>query len=153
MPTDRCRKCREPIEREAFDCPACGAPRPARAQFHGEGYEWSSAATWMGAPLVHIAFGMDSAGKVRTARGIVAIGQRAVGLIAVGVVAAGGLAIGVAAVGFVSCGVVAVALLAACGVNAIAPWAFGVVAFGYTVGGLAPIGWKFMAAGALRPSP
>lgn len=146
MPTDRCRQCREPVAANAFDCPACGAPRPARSHYQGEGYEWSSAATWMGSPLVHVAFGIDSAGKVRTARGIVAIGQRAVGVLAIGIVAIGGVAIGLISLGFVSLGIVAVALLGAVGVNAIAPIAFGVVAIGYTVGGLAPIGWKFFSA-------
>lgn len=146
MPTDRCRVCREPIDPDAFDCPACGAPRPARREFHGEGYEWKTAATWMGSPLVHVAFGMDAAGRVRTARGIVAIGQRAVGLVAIGIFAVGGLAIGLVSFGFLSLGVVAIALLAACGMNAIAPVAFGVVAIGYAVGGLAPIGWKFLFA-------
>jgi hypothetical protein len=141
MPTDRCRQCREPAD--VLDCPACGAPRPARRQYQGEGYEWMSSATWMGSPLVHVAFGIDPTGKVRTARGIVAIGQRAVGVLAIGLIATGGIAIGLISLGFFSLGVVAVALLGAVGVNAIAPVAVGVVALGYTVGGLAPIGWKF----------
>src|SRR4051794_2306372 len=84
-----CRECREPVPPEALTCPHCGASRPARATFAGEGYEWKSRAMWMGSPVVHIAFGMDAAGRVRTARGVVAIGQRAIGGVAIGIQAFG----------------------------------------------------------------
>ncbi|MES2572343.1 MAG: zinc-ribbon domain-containing protein, partial [Verrucomicrobiota bacterium] len=87
MNTTSCRACGTPVDADALTCPECGAPRPARAEWHGEGYEWKSELTWMGSPLAHIAFGIDREGKVRTARGIVAIGQRAVGVIACGVIA------------------------------------------------------------------
>ncbi len=142
MPTTRCRECREPVAAGTLECAGCGAPRPDRAEFHGEGYEWKTRATWLGEPLVHVAFGLDASGRPRTARGLLAIGQRARGGIAIGIVAFGVVAIGVVALGLVSFGVIAIALLAACGVNAFAPFALGVVAAGYAVGGVEAIGWK-----------
>ncbi len=144
MNTIPCRDCETPVSLDAFSCPQCGAPRPALREWHGEGYEWKSATTIGGVPLVHIAFGIDRAGKIRTARGIIAIGQRAVGGIACGILALGGVSFGVVCGGVISLGVVAGALVLACGVNAAAPIAFGVVAFGAIVGGVNAIGWKIL---------
>ena len=56
--------------------------RPTRLK-PGFGFEWKSARTCGGYPLVHIAFGKDSRGKWRVARGIIAIGQFALGLVTV----------------------------------------------------------------------
>ena len=39
--------------------------------------------TFYGYPLVHIAFGRDAHGKLRVARGVIAIGQFAIGLITI----------------------------------------------------------------------
>ena len=136
-PVNLCRNCGAELPSRYALCPRCGA-----RQQGAQGYEWKSQATWMGAPLLHVAFGMDAAGRPRTARGVIAIGQRAIGGLAVGVLASGFIAIGLVAIGLVSFGVVAIAALAACGVNAVAPAAFGVVAFGFAASGLAPIGWK-----------
>ena len=137
-----CRECAHEVSADAWTCPNCGAPRPAQPTWDGAGYEWKSTATWMGSPLVHIAFGTGRDGRLRTARGIVAVGQQAVGVLACGIIARGVIAIGVLAFGFVSLGVVALALVCAAGVNAIAPVAFGVTALGYLVGGVGTIGWK-----------
>lgn len=137
-----CRQCSAEIAPEARQCPECGAPEPANAAWQPGGYEWRTKATWMGAPVVHIAYGCDVAGRPLIARGLVAIGMRASGGIAFGFVATGFLAIGVVSAGFFSCGVVSVALIAACGVNALAPIAFGVVAAGAMGAGLQFIGWK-----------
>jgi hypothetical protein len=71
------------VSTEAFTCPHCGAPRPTEAAWTGTGFEWKSARTYAGYPLVHIAFGRDSRGKRRVAKGIIAIGQFAVGLVTV----------------------------------------------------------------------
>jgi hypothetical protein len=144
MNTTPCRDCAIPVSLDAVTCPQCGAPRPALSEWNGEGYEWKSTATVAGWPLVHIAFGIDRAGKVRTARGIVAIGQRAIGGIACGILALGVVSCGVVCGGLVSLGVVAIGLALACGVNAIAPVAFGVVALGLMVGGVNAIGWKIL---------
>ena len=139
-----CRDCSDPVSLDAVTCPQCGAPRPALREWNGEGYEWTSAATLAGWPLVHIAFGIDRAGKVRTARGIVAIGQRAIGGFAIGILALGVVSCGVVCAGLASFGVVAVGLVLACGVNAVAPMAFGVVAVGVMAGGVQAIGWKIL---------
>src|SRR4051812_42310743 len=140
-PPSPCRVCLAEVLASDLTCPHCGARRPARTEFSGEGYEWRTAGTWMGSPLIHVAFGMDAEGRPRVARGVIAIGQRARGGVAIGVIATGFVAIGFVAIGLFSVGIVAVAGLAAVGVNAIAPWAFGVVALGYWAGGLAPLGW------------
>ena len=144
MNTLPCRDCSLPVSLDALTCPQCGAPRPALREWNGEGYEWKSATTLAGWPLVHVAFGIDRAGKIRTARGLIAIGQRAVGGVAVGILALGVISCGVVCGGVVSFGVVAVALGLACGVNAIAPIAFGVVAAGFMAGGVQAIGWKIL---------
>ncbi len=144
MNTTLCRDCSTPVSLDAFTCPQCGAPRPALREWNGAGYEWKSAATFAGLPLVHVAFGIDRAGKVRTARGVIAIGQRAVGGFACGILALGVVSCGVVCGGAISLGVVAVGLLLACGVNAVAPIAIGVVAFGAVAGGVQAIGWKIL---------
>jgi hypothetical protein len=150
MPSDSplalCRDCREEVSLDAVTCPHCGAPRPARAEWNGEGFEYRSERTLGGWPLVHVAFGIGRDGRVRTARGVIAIGQRAVGGVAIGILALGVISMGVVCGGVVSLGVVAVALALACGVNAIAPVAFGVVACGILVGGVQPLGWKILFA-------
>jgi hypothetical protein len=152
METVPCRDCAADVSADAIVCPQCGAPRPAVRDWQGEGYEWKSAATWMGSPLVHIAFGNDHTGRPRVARGVVAIGLRAVGGLACGIIATGFVSLGVVSVGVFSFGVVSVALVAAAGVNAVGPLAFGVVAFGFMGGGIQFIGWKalFSVAQPLR---
>ncbi|MBF0320342.1 MAG: zinc ribbon domain-containing protein [Nitrospirae bacterium] len=77
----KCRDCNRQVSLSARICPQCGAPFPARAVYNGSGIEWKSRAAFYGYPLVHIAFGRDKKGKLRVAKGIIAIGQFAVGLI------------------------------------------------------------------------
>ena len=143
-PTD-CPACAHPMGHVDVVCPQCGFDRGVQREFTPGGYEWRSHFTWIGLPLAHVAFGCDHDGHPRTARGIVAIGQRATGVVAIGIVARGFFACGVVCFGGVTLGVVSVAAIAAGGVNAIAPIAFGVTAFGYAVGGLQPLGWKLLA--------
>ncbi|MFA6034656.1 MAG: hypothetical protein WC889_17285 [Myxococcota bacterium] len=66
---------------QARSCPRCGAPFPANNAWSGWGYEWRSKTSVMGWPLVHVAVGRDAKGKLRVARGVVAIGQFAIGII------------------------------------------------------------------------
>lgn len=139
-----CRDCAAPVASDAAVCPHCGAPQPALREWKGAGFEWKSRVFWMGSPLVHIAFGNGGDGRPRTARGLIAIGQRAIGGAAVGIMAAGFVSIGVVSAGVFSFGVVSVGALAAVGVNAFAPFAVGVVAVGFTVGGVAAFGWKIL---------
>lgn len=83
MPLETCRECKNPVSPNARVCPQCGAPYPARKVWNGTGYEWKSQASYLGIPLVHIAFGRDANNKLRVAKGIIAIGQFAIGLIAI----------------------------------------------------------------------
>lgn len=139
-----CRDCRREVTAAAVTCPHCGAPRPARSEWHGEGYEYKSSATFRGWHVFHVAFGIDCEGKVRVARGVVAIGQRAIGGVAIGILALGVVSCGVVSCGVISIGVVAVALAAAAGVNALAPFAFGVAAMGVVAGGVAALGARVL---------
>jgi hypothetical protein len=74
-----CRSCRREVSTEAMTCPHCGAPWPARQAWRGWGYEYKSEQKLFGLPLVHIAFGRDTNGKLRVAKGFIAIGQFAIG--------------------------------------------------------------------------
>lgn len=76
-----CRTCTRPISREACQCPHCGAPFPARRLAPASGYEYKSRATLFGWPLVHVAFGRDRNGRLRVAKGVIAIGQFGIGAI------------------------------------------------------------------------
>ncbi len=78
-----CRECGAEVSDQTPVCLRCGAPQAAASSHPGFGFEWKSARTYGGYPLVHIAFGKDSRGKWRVARGIVAIGQFALGLVTV----------------------------------------------------------------------
>jgi hypothetical protein len=112
------------------------------------GYEYRSKTKLLGLPLVHIAHGLDPAtGKVRVARGVVAVGGRARGVFAfggeaIGVFAFGGAAIGVLAVGGFAIGLVtlsglSIGLILASGGLAVGGIAFGGLAVGYyALGGL-----------------
>lgn len=83
MALTRCRECRREVSTEARTCPHCGVPYPARKEWKGWGIDWKSEATLYGYPLVHIAFGRDPQGRLRVAKGIVAIGQFAIGVITI----------------------------------------------------------------------
>ncbi len=79
----QCRECNRDVSDEATICPHCGAPYPAKKEYHGSGFEWKSKITIYGYPLIHIAIGRDARGKLRVARGIIAIGQFGIGLITI----------------------------------------------------------------------
>jgi hypothetical protein len=83
MALTTCRECGVEVSDQARTCPRCGAPQPARTEWSGSGFEWKSPQTFAGFPLIHIAVGRDSRGKLRVAKGIIAIGQFALGLITV----------------------------------------------------------------------
>jgi hypothetical protein len=78
-----CRVCHKDVSREAVSCPHCGAPRPAQVNWDGTGYEWKSERTLFGLPLVHVAVGRNAKGKLRVAKGIIAIGQFGIGAITI----------------------------------------------------------------------
>jgi hypothetical protein len=83
MALEPCRECGKEVSNNAVSCPHCAAPRPALAEWAGTGIDWKSRAKILGIPLIHVAFGRDSAGKLRVAKGFIAVGQFAIGGITV----------------------------------------------------------------------
>jgi hypothetical protein len=112
-----CRECKNEVSEQAFACPKCGAPYPARPKWDGWGFEYKSQATLWGLPLVHISFKYRPNRMPVPAKGILAIGQ---------------FACGVVTVAQFGVGLVTVAQFAAAG------WALGQFAFGWSI--LAQIG-------------
>jgi tRNA A-37 threonylcarbamoyl transferase component Bud32 len=133
-----------------------GSPQGAfGGGYASQAFEFKSQATLFGLPLLHVCLGNDPrTGRVRVARGIVAIGGVAQGVfafggMAMGGIAFGGLGIGVlsfsgASLGLVSWGGVALGLLLAVGGLAAAPIALGGMAAGYLVFGAKGIGFHVM---------
>ncbi len=78
-----CRGCGAEVSSQTRVCLRCGTPLAVAPSYPGFGFEWQSARTYGGYPLVHIAFGKDSRGKWRVAKDIVAIGQFGLGLVTV----------------------------------------------------------------------
>lgn len=76
-----CRECGHQVSEQAFACPGCGAPYPARETWDGWGYEYKSRANLLGLPLLHIAFKYRPNRVPVVARGVIAIGQFGVGII------------------------------------------------------------------------
>jgi hypothetical protein len=87
-----CRDCRHEVSEQAFACPHCGAPYPARAKWDGFGFEYKSQATLMGLPLVHISF------KYRGRRPVPAVGVVAIGQFACGIITLSQFGVGVVSV-------------------------------------------------------
>jgi hypothetical protein len=121
-PLTVCRTCAHEVSTEALACPRCGAPFPWRRRWKGHGYEYRSKATLFGLPLVHVAVGRDERGKLRVAKGIIAIGQFGVGVITIaqfgvgalfglGQFVAAPLAVGQFALGLVAIGQIAIGVL------------------------------------------
>jgi hypothetical protein len=76
-----CRDCGHQVSEQAFACPSCGAPYPAKAKWDGWGYEYKSEARLFGLPLLHIAFKYRPNKVPVVAVGIVSIGQFGAGII------------------------------------------------------------------------
>jgi tRNA A-37 threonylcarbamoyl transferase component Bud32 len=107
----------------------CELTPAARTRLYG--HEYRSRANLFGWPLLHIAFGIDPAtGRTRTAKGVIAIGDRAIGLLAIGGAALGMFAFGGVAVGLFALGGAALGVLAALGGLAVGGASFGGLAIG-----------------------
>jgi len=76
-----CRECRHQVSEQAFACPNCSAPYPARDRWDGWGFEYKSKTALAGLPLVHISFKYRANRTPVVARGIIAIGQFACGVV------------------------------------------------------------------------
>lgn len=78
-----CRDCRHEVSEQALSCPQCGAPYPARAKWDGWGFEYKSATTIGGLPLLHVSFKYRPNRVPVVARGVVAIGQFGCGVVCI----------------------------------------------------------------------
>jgi hypothetical protein len=80
--TKPCRDCGRDVSLQAYMCPQCGAPYPAREVWDGVGFEYRSRLEIAGWPLLHISFKYRNRRPV-VARGVIAIGQFACGLVCI----------------------------------------------------------------------
>ncbi len=78
-----CRDCQSKVSEDAFACPQCGAPYPAREEWDGWGFEYKSSVAILGLPLLHISFKYRPNRVPVVARGIVAIGQFGCGVVTI----------------------------------------------------------------------
>jgi len=77
----KCRECSHEVSEQAFACPNCGAPYPAKEKWDGWGYEYKSKATILGMPFVHISFKYRPNKMPVVAKGFISIGQFGAGII------------------------------------------------------------------------
>lgn len=131
---------------------AASGPLPTGKENWNElNYEYRSPIQIAGWPLLHVAFGKDeNTGKVKRARGVVAVGSIATGGLAMGVMARGLASFGVLSLGLISSGVLSIGVVSlgvmglaawcASSVIAVAPCAFGVNALGWISAGVKAIG-------------
>lgn len=127
--------CRDCVAHQAsrIICTACASKAVL-------GYEYKSAASFGGWPLVHVCMGVDPVTmRPKVARGVIAIGNMAIGGLAVG-----GLALGLFSLGGLSIGILAALGGAAVGLGlSLGGLAVGSVA----IGGLA-VGFSYALGGA-----
>ncbi len=127
----KCARCHREIAEDITDCPYCG-------QLIGKdfgtdsGFEWRSGLEIFGFPLIHIAVGRDANGKLRVAKGIIAIGQFAIGLITIAQFGVGLIfGLGQFMVGLVTIAQFAIGIFFVLGQFAIGYVVIGQVAFGW----------------------
>ncbi len=147
---DTCSDCGERVSARAPFCPHCGAPHNKASTYQRSvkpdwGFEWRSQAEIMGYPLVHVAVGRKD-GKLRVAKGIIAIGQFAFGLITFAQFGVGLLfGFGQFIFGFTAIAQFAIAIYFGLGQFATGYIAIGQLAFGYYALGQVALGkfiWK-----------
>ncbi len=155
-----CRECGREVSTEALACPHCGAPAPGQQKtwwrFLGLkrpwGFEWKSARTFKGYPLVHVAVGWNEQGRLRVAKGVIAIGQFAVGAVTIAQFGVGLLfGFGQFIFGLTALAQFAGGLLVGVGQFACGYVAVGQVVVGYY--GLAQTGWAEFLWSIKRKDP
>ena len=149
-----CPECGNEISDKAMMCPSCGYNQRGAGAFYC--YEYKSKRTLCGLPLVHIVMGppLDPAtGKLRIAKGIIAIGGVAIGWLALGGVAFGLLAFGGVGLGLlVALGGLAISGGVAAGGLAIGFIALGGCAVGYYAIGGGAFGIHALGGNAQDPA-
>lgn len=99
------------------------------------GYEYISKTKIKGLPLVHINIGLGL--EIKTAKGIIAIGNIAKGIVALGGVSIGLFTLGALSIGLISLGAVALGLLLSIAGLSIGSIAIGGIAIGlFSIGGI-----------------
>lgn len=111
----------------------------AETESGSAGFLWKTRAGLLGIPLICVAFGSDASGRMRVAKGFVAIGQVAVGGIAVAPLGIGIMAVGQLAVGVLALGQLALAVAAGFGQFSVGFFAVGQFVAGHYAMG--QIGW------------
>lgn len=147
-----CRSCRQVVRADLKRCPYCGAPFPGQGQIPKTGFEWKTETEFFGYPLVHVAVGRDQDGRLRVAKGVIAIGQYAIGAFTVaqfGVALIFGL--GQFILGPIVLGQVAIGLLFGAGQFATGYAAVGQFALGYYALGQIGFGKYFYGGGRQDP--
>jgi serine/threonine protein kinase len=154
-PARRCQSAAEVAEALSRQLTSLQMPAGMKRLF---GYEYRSRRTLWGLPLVHIATGMDPVtGRMRVARGVIAIGNVAVGVVALGGATAvgflalgGGVALGLMSfAGGLGLGLLAIGGGAAVGAVALAG---GIAVGGLALGGGA-VGYYAFGGGAWGAHP
>jgi hypothetical protein len=147
-----CRECNGQVSDQAPACPHCGAPVSWKAEFRGWGFEWSSRTKVAGWPLVHVAFGRRPDGRLRVAKGVIAIGQFGVGAVTFAQFGVGFVfGFGQFMVGAVAVAQMAVSLLFALGQFAAAWVAVGQVVLAYFGLGQMGLAHHLWSSGAADP--
>ncbi len=103
------------------------------------GFKWRTRAALFGIPLICVAFGTDERGKMRVAKGFIAIGQFAVGGLAIAQFGVGIIGIGQFVLGVVAFGQLAIGILVGFGQLAIGAFAAGQFVIGIYARG--QFGW------------
>ena len=78
-----CRECKHNVSEQAWACPNCGAPFPAKEKWDGWGIEYKSSLQIYGLPWIHIAFKYRPNRMPVVAKGVIAIGQFACGILTI----------------------------------------------------------------------
>jgi hypothetical protein len=134
-----CPTCGHPVDSSGF-CPGCGFTAPSAEATPRSGFEWKTRAAIFGIPLVHIAFGRDCRGRLKVAKGVIAVGHIAFGLFTVAQFGVGILlGIGQFVCGLIVFGQVALGIIAGIGQLAVGYLAVGQFVVG--IYGLGQFGW------------
>ena len=147
MAMTQCRECGKDLSDQALACPHSDAPTSRMM-----GFEYRSAATIGGLPLLHVATGFDPAsGRKRVARGVIAVGDIAIGGLALGGISIGLVSLGGLGIGVIALGGGAIGAGLAIGGAAIGAVAIGGGAIGYYAVGGAALGAHTVSATGADP--